>query len=441
MMRHEKGDWREGVDLRTNRGDKAEFMSTKSTRAPTQKHRGGLHIHCFTALSFVTALSSVDASKHSSGPKVALMTRQYDHVETGPGTFVNYLEAQNETLELTFFSQDIASPDSRHRRVEFTSFRGWPGGQFIRSYAYHRAVSKVHAERPFDLIWYNTSPKTGFFSVLDALNVPVVLMINDYNNAISRYPLESRKELGIWSSIKRPIWRIFEKWTLRAADAVVVNSRFMKRVLGRWYGLPGRKMFRLYKAVDTDAFPFEPDRSFQPPWRVLFIKRDYKRGGLEELIDALSRLSVQTSLTIAGPAKGQASNIQSLIRAHRYEGDVDFLGRVSRERVRDLFQSHDLFCVPSRAEALGVVFLEALASGIPVVGTRVGGIPEVLDGGEAGGLVSARDVNELCRALKEVIRNPELRERRQHHGRRHAESFSVDRMVRRMEEIIREVLE
>jgi len=369
------------------------------------------------------------------------MTRQYECVKTGPGTFVNYLEGQNAHLKFTFFSQDISFPDSQHRRVDFTSFEGWPGGQFLRSYAYHRAVSKVHSDRPFDLVWYNTSPKTGFFSALYGFDVPVVLMINDYNNAISRYPLESRNELGACASIKRPIWRIFEKWALHAADAVVVNSRFMERALGRWYGLPNQKMFRLYKAVDIEAFTFELERSFRPPWRVLFIKQDYKRGGLRELIEALSRLPIRTSLTIAGPDTDRASNIQSMIRTHRYGGDVDFLGRVGRERVRDLFQSHDLFCVPSRAEALGVVFLEALASGIPAVGTWVGGIPEVLDEGKAGWLVPSRDVDELCRALMEVIRNSEIRERRQHHGRKHAESFSVERMTRRIEGIVREILE
>lgn len=381
----------------------------------------------------------VSETERALRPRVAFMTVQYDCVQTGPGTFVNYVESRIEDLDLTIFSQDISASDERHRRVDFSSLKGWPGGQFIRSYAYHRAVSRAHAAHPFDLVWYNTSPKTGFFSALLNSDVPIVLMVNDYNNAISRYPFESRRELGTGQSVMRPIWRVFEKWALRACDAVVVNSRFMKRAMGMWYGLPEEKLFLLYKAVDTDFFSFKPDRPFESPLQVLFVKRDYVRGGLEDLIAALCRLSVQTELTVAGPDYRRASAIRAMVQTYGYEGDVNFLGRVDRNRMRDLVQTHDLFCVPSRAEALGVVFLEALASGLPAVGTRVGGIPEVLDDGQAGWLAPPQDAEGLRRTLEAVIRDPEARQQRVRRGRAHVAQFTVDRMIRRMEAITRQV--
>jgi len=371
-------------------------------------------------------------------PRVAFMTVQYEHVQTGPGTFANYVEAHSE-LDLTIFSQDIAAPDRQHRRVESSRLEGWPGGQFARSYAYHRAVAQAPASA-FDLIWYNTSPKTGFFSAVLDVGIPVVLMINDYNNAISRYPLASRDELGTGQSLMRPVWRLFEQWALHACDGVVVNSRFMKRFVQQEYDLPEDKLYLLYKAVDVETFSFTLGRSFGSPVRVLFVKHDYVRGGLDELIEALSQLSVSTVLTIAGPAEHDFSSIRAMVKTHGYLGEVNMLGPVGRDQVRALYQSHDVFCVPSRAEALGVVFLEALASGIPALGARAGGIPEVLDDGRAGWLAPPQDATALRHTLEAILQRPEERKRRVRYGRTHAEQFSLGRMVRRMKDISQRIV-
>ncbi len=368
------------------------------------------------------------------------MTVQYDHVQSGPGTFVNYVESHCEDLALTLFSQDLASPDARHRPVGSSPLKGWPGGQFVRSWAYHRALERAREEPGFDLVWYNSSPKTGLFSALQERDLPVVLMINDYNNAISRVPLESRDVLGRKRSIQRPLWRVFEKWALRSCDAVVVNSRFMKKAIGDWYGIAEEKMFLLYKAVDLDAFSFSPPPALELPVEVLFVKHDYRRGGLEELMGALSQLPQDVHLTVAGPADGDEAAIRGLARDCGFNRPLTFAGRVSRSAVRELFTTHDLFCVPSRAEALGVVFLEALASGLPAIGTTAGGIPEVLDRGRAGWMVPPQDEEALRETLDEVIRSPEARKQKVRHGRAHAEKFSVPKMVRCMEEIVRQVL-
>ncbi|MFP4227807.1 MAG: glycosyltransferase family 4 protein [Salinivenus sp.] len=374
-------------------------------------------------------------------PHVAFMTVQYDHVQSGPGTFVNYVESRCENVELTIFSQDLATPDARHRQVAPSPLAGWPGGQFARSWAYQQALAEAQEDSRFDLVWYNSSPKTGLFSVLLERERPVVLMINDYNNAISRFPLQSRDVLGGKQSILRPLWRVFEKWTLRACDAVVVNSRFMKKAVVDWYGVEEKKLFLLYKAVDLETFEFSPARTLEEPVEVLFVKKDHRRGGLPELIEALSRLPIEVQLTVAGPADEDREPIEQQALEHDFESALHFVGRVSRPRVRNLFATHDLFCVPSRAEALGVVFLEALASGIPAIGTTVGGIPEVLDHGRAGWMVPPQSARALQNTIEKVIRNPKVRERKVAHGRTHAETFSVGRMVRRMEEIVQHVLQ
>ena len=86
--------------------------------------------------------------------------------------------------------------------------------------------------------------------------------------------------------------------------------------------------------------------------------------------------------------------------------DVVFAG--SRPDVADLHKAMDLFVFPSRNEALGIALLEAMYSGLPVVATKIGGIPEVVKDGETGLLVDSEDVEGLAQAMQSLYENPEL---------------------------------
>jgi glycosyltransferase involved in cell wall biosynthesis len=95
-----------------------------------------------------------------------------------------------------------------------------------------------------------------------------------------------------------------------------------------------------------------------------------------------------------------------------------------------LQKSFDIFVMSSITEGLGSAMLDALACGVPVVGTRAGGIPEAIDHGRTGLLVKPHSPDELAAAIVRLLQDPELRARLGTAGRAHVESeFSVDRMV------------
>ena len=370
------------------------------------------------------------------------MAKQYASVNSGPGTFANYLRQASQQGEIciTFFTEDVESPKANERKIELPPLTHVKGGHFIRLYKYYRAFMEAPDRGDFDLLWYNTA-LNGFFSSVLPTPVPVVLMINDYSNAISRLPFSTRKAFGAWRSLSRSFWRPLEKLAAQRCDAVVVNSQFMKREIGRLYGMPPEKMHVLYKAVDTSTFTFSLPQVLENPVRVLFLKDDFRRGGLLHLLEALADVSFATSLSIAGPAEQARPVIQHMIRQARYAGPVQFLGRVPRSRVPQLFQAHDVLCVPSHAEALGVVFLEALASGVPAIGSNVGGIPEVLDYGRAGWLPEPGNAHSIRSALEDVVGRPEERLQKATHGLEHAKRFSAGAAVKRLNEIACKVLE
>ena len=369
------------------------------------------------------------------------MAKQYASVNSGPGTFANYLRqaSQRREVRVTFFTEDVEAPAANERKIELPPLTHAKGGHFIRLYKYHRAFMEAPDRPDFDLLWYNTA-LNGFFSSILPTPVPVVLMINDYSNAISRWPFSTRKAFGTWRSLSRSFWRPLEKLAAQRCDAVVVNSQFMKREMGRLYSVPETKMHVLYKAVDTSTYTFSPPRVLADPVRVLFLKDDFRRGGLHHLLEALADVSFSTSLTVAGPAEQARPVIQRMIQQAGYGGSVQFLGRVPRSRVPHLFRDHDVLCVPSQAEALGVVFLEALASGVPAIGSNVGGIPEVLDHGRAGWLPEPSNAQSIREALEDVASHPEERLRKANYGLEHAKRFSTAAAVERLNGIARKIL-
>ena len=88
-----------------------------------------------------------------------------------------------------------------------------------------------------------------------------------------------------------------------------------------------------------------------------------------------------------------------------------FYGVVGLEELRRFYSEADIFVLPSRYEPFGIVFAEAMSFGLPIVATRVGGIPELVEDGENGFLVTPGDVDSLADAVDKLASNAELRGR------------------------------
>jgi N-acetyl-alpha-D-glucosaminyl L-malate synthase BshA len=117
-------------------------------------------------------------------------------------------------------------------------------------------------------------------------------------------------------------------------------------------------------------------------------------------IFAAVRESIPSVLVMVGdgPDRGDA---QEEARMLGVDGDVQFLGRI--EAVAPLLASADLFLLPSDRESFGLSALEALACGVPVVGSLAGGLPEVVRDGETGALRPVGDVEGMARAARDIL--------------------------------------
>jgi glycosyltransferase involved in cell wall biosynthesis len=346
-------------------------------------------------------------------------------VENGPVKFANLLLEINRLYpqhELHILTEDTAGTLPYVHKAHMK--KGWqksPFSQFIRMVVYHRHAMRLRREYPFDVLVYNNA-LVGLLSAF--FFKKTVGMINDYNNCSVR--LTSFQLSQGW--IKRWVFKKAEHLTALFSDKIIVNSTYLRELVCKVYSIPNTKVHRLYKGVDVRTEKRTSTRiDSTQPINILFVKTDYQLGGLPILAQAVKPLPFHFVVTVIGPTDSAQATIKAMFN-EKPDTKVRVLGKRTQEEVFQQMLAADIFCVPSYREALGVANLEAMACGLPVVTTQVGGIPEVLDEGRCGWMVPPGDAVALTAALQQCITNPELRREKVEAAEQRVRFFSKEAM-------------
>jgi phosphatidylinositol alpha-mannosyltransferase len=220
----------------------------------------------------------------------------------------------------------------------------------------------------------------------------------------------------------RPIMR---SWAGRLAARTAV-SEDARGLAERWLGGACRV---LPNGVDVERF------AKADPWpaeerAILFVGRHEPRKGLEVLVEAFASLERGVVLWVVGEGPETAR-----LRAVSSPG-VHWLGRISDTELARRLRSAAAFCAPSlHGESFGVVLLEAMAAGTPVVASDIPGYRDVARAGREALLVEPGDPGALSHALREVLDSPSLAAELVDGGRSRAASFSLERLAERYLEI------
>ncbi len=224
--------------------------------------------------------------------------------------------------------------------------------------------------------------------------------------ALVHHPLALETSLA---SAERERLHRSERAALAAARRIIVTSRTTAATLVAGFDVPAGRIDVV--APGTDRVPFAGG-SDGPPLRLLSVAAIARRKGFDVLVEALSRLSdLPWHLTIAGDRTRDPAAVAALDAAvvrHRLAGRIDCAGAVPADRLAALYAGADLFVLASHYEGYGMAYAEAMAHGLPVIGTTGGAIPEVVPA-TAGRLVAPGDVDALATALREVLGDSELR--------------------------------
>lgn len=217
---------------------------------------------------------------------------------------------------------------------------------------------------------------------------------------------------------------IIKRWHKRLHGGIAVSPaarRYVNKAFPADYKI-------IPNGIDVDHFandsrPFPQFRDGKT--NILFVGRLEKRKGLKYLLEAYSRLKwdlPDIRLIVVGP--GQPDRDSYRILGARSLRDVEFVGRVSYEDLARYYATADIFCSPATgAESFGIVLLEAMASGRPVVASEIEGYRGIVTHDQEGLLFPPKDVDALCEALTRLIKNPEIARRMGASGRQTAEKY------------------
>jgi glycosyltransferase involved in cell wall biosynthesis len=229
---------------------------------------------------------------------------------------------------------------------------------------------------------------------------------------------------------------------IAAADFIVCISSSTRSQLMRLSPYAHWKKFTVVRlGVDPMLFSPLPIRAPQGVFEILCVGRLTPAKGQHLLIDAVDRLTRQgrrVLLRLVGDGPDYASLKACADRLASSESVV-FEGAVNQDRIRGIYATADVFCLPSFAEGLPVVLMEAMSMQIPCVSTTIAGIPELIRDGIDGILVSASDVGALVEAIARLMDDGELRNRLALNGRaRILEHYDLARNVETLAKVFKE---
>ena len=205
--------------------------------------------------------------------------------------------------------------------------------------------------------------------------------------------------------------RASERAALACARHVIATSTTTARLLAADYDVPSERLSVVEPGTERVA---TPQRRVESVIALLSVGAVVPRKGYDVLVAALARLKhLPWRLVIAGDCGRSVDTFRRLvadIAALGLSDRVQLAGSVTAEELASLYAAADLFVLPSRFEGYGMAYAEAVAHGVPVIGTNAGAIPETVPA-DAGVLVPPDDVDMLAATLQRLMDNPAERER------------------------------
>ncbi|NIM51190.1 MAG: glycosyltransferase [Gemmatimonadales bacterium] len=342
--------------------------------------------------------------------RITLITATPQTARQGTGTYV----------AATTLRQGLESLGHRVRVVQPSGYDGWLPDT-VQRFRFNLGLTPAMAESADMVVGFDMDG----YRLAGRLRSPFITYV------LGQLADEARFEKGLVAASMRLQARA-ERRAARRADLVVTLSEYSRRRIADVYGIASDRIAVVPPAFDYDRWHralrhAEPMPAADRPPMVLCVARMYPRKNIAALVRAASALreripGLQVRIVGDGPRR---RSLDRLARALNLHGCVYFAGQVSYDDLVRAYAMCDVFCLPSLQEGFGLVYLEAMAAGKPVVCCRDTAVAELVEDRVNGRVVPRRDDAALARALEGLLIDPAERRQMGETNQRKAASFGA----------------
>ena len=336
----------------------------------------------------------------------------------GPAHLTQFLMAYKaEDVEIRLLTKDVLVASKNIYKLNHADYpkQLLPLYIFYHNIILYRHVKRIKNEFDFDILVF-VGARNGLLSRLFlSSKIRIIGFINDYFPFFSlKNAQKYSKKWFYWTMLNR-----MDRWAIRYFDTILACTNDLKKQLVAAHG-NSEKIKVFYQGVDVKNIEFKEQKElFSKNLKILFVKKLYELGGLEDLAAALLKIKFDGTIevNIIGPGENEMSKIEKYFpKSNKVR--FNLMGYCDEREVHQAMFENDILCIPSRTESLGIANIEGLATGISVVSTSEGGIPEVMDFGKNGWLAEPKNPISLSQELQNCIdSDPSLRNGKNRNGR------------------------
>jgi len=369
---------------------------------------------------------------------VCFVSPEYFPISGGTGAYVYYLSRKLQRLGHNVHVVARHNVDSTETvdGVSVNYVRG-VGNPLTRYWRFARSAFKkleeLNRKFGFNIIHANLPLVPSFAIPKESVKALISTVHSTWKGEAQAIKHGSRRKLNPNEKLMlrfNSLLRSYEKKLMKRSDALIAVSLYTKNELTELYDVDEEKINVIYNGVDTQKFKPNRDRvglrlelGLEEEQKIILcVGRLYYRKGIATLLQSIPEVVQKfedAKFVISGKGfKKNEERFRTLAERLKIKKSVMFLGYVPDEKLPDLYAASDIFVLPALYENFPFAILEAQSTGLPVISTKVGGIPEFLTNNKNGLLVDPGDPEQLAQGIMTLLRDPELAEELGRCGRR-----------------------
>ncbi|GAB4432838.1 MAG: hypothetical protein OHK0040_03020 [bacterium] len=359
---------------------------------------------------------------------LAIVTSTFDNVYSGVGTYAKLLVNGLKEAGLSFC---VISPDCQHNppyfiRTKVNSYDPSPNKWVSNSLAFGKVLSSIKDQ--IKMVHFLDAREA--FLVRKERGITFIGSVHDTysfdlqsQSLLKEHFVDWRKRLLYYTVLYKAEKRCYKKF-----DYFIANTDFVKERLWDFYDVERSIAETVY--IGAPLKKIANERELKEPYQVSFIGGNFQRKGLIPLARAVKMLSdggIKIRLLVAGRDKNELQ-IKARLKEMGCDDVVHFYGYMPPQNIPSFLMSSHLFAMPSYVEAFGLVYLEAMACGVPVVGTINGGTKELIKDGENGFLCDPLRTDDIADKIRKLL-NPATRKRIIEKGYETVDKYPIDNSI------------